>query len=159
MEHRLINTIEYVKKVRRARLIKLRRERKKLKTKALKLSRAVVPVVYFIRCNEFIKIGIAVDVSRRIGILQIGCPYKLTLAAKISHTEPEELEQHLHRKFSDRCVSGEWFRITDQEIADAIACYSGTGDVGRIAGRNSATGFKLIQPASQPLTQPASSTQ
>ncbi len=66
--------------------------------------------VYFIQSviGGPIKIGAAVDVSRRLTALQTGCPFRLVVLA----TMPGDLivEQRLHIEFSSSIEHGEWFR-------------------------------------------------
>jgi Meiotically up-regulated gene 113 len=66
---------------------------------------------YFIKCNDFIKIGKASNIDVRMRELQIGNPYKLELLAFI---KDKSLEKKLHIKFNHLSYSGEWFRITPE---------------------------------------------
>ena len=73
--------------------------------------------VYFIQDGRGnggpIKIGKAKDVEKRLSILQIGNPRKLTLLAAIkckSCGDAIRLEKELHKKFSNYQLRGEWFR-------------------------------------------------
>jgi hypothetical protein len=68
--------------------------------------------VYFIRCNEFVKIGRAMDVQQRLTELQVGCPDKLELLATIEGGPKEE--RAFHKLFSDIHVRGEWFLLNDR---------------------------------------------
>lgn len=68
-----------------------------------------------------VKIGIAQNVKARLGTLQTGSPVPL----KVHHscevgTRARRLEGILHRRFYDRCVSGEWFNITPAEANDEL---------------------------------------
>lgn len=66
-------------------------------------------VVYFLQCGDSgpIKIGRAIDVARRMEMLQTGCPYVLQLLGTL---DDEEFPEHeLHARFADLRLRGEWF--------------------------------------------------
>jgi hypothetical protein len=72
-------------------------------------------VVYFIACNDAVKIGTAVNVTSRFNTLQIGNPDPLCLLGAIPGDEI--LEKALHRRFKHLRIRGEWFRNTDELAA------------------------------------------
>lgn len=79
--------------------------------------------VYFIRCGEFVKIGIATSVRVRIKALQTSSPLELKAEGFIPLGSDEQgyrLERELHRRFNGYRVRGEWFRYCP-EIAEYIA--------------------------------------
>jgi hypothetical protein len=65
--------------------------------------------VYFIEAvgSGYIKIGVARSVSKRLGIMQIGCPFPLRLLATCEGGITRERE--IHRKFNELSFRGEWF--------------------------------------------------
>lgn len=70
--------------------------------------------VYFISDGEFIKIGYAKDVDKRICALQVGNPRKLKLLLKLPFlTEAEACaaESYLHKSLDSFSTSGEWFKF------------------------------------------------
>lgn len=69
--------------------------------------------LYVIQCHEFIKIGIADNPKRRLGELQVGCPYKLTLIRCFASKTPRADERRLHELLRKHHERGEWFRLTD----------------------------------------------
>jgi len=75
--------------------------------------------VYFIRSEEYIKIGHAVDVNSRLVELQVGSPIELELLGTITSDDDLEMETVLHNLFSDNHVRGEWFRVCS-EIYDYL---------------------------------------
>jgi hypothetical protein len=87
--------------------------------------------VYFIRCVETnrIKIGIARNVVSRFDGIQTGSPTKLRIDLIIDWGG-RELEQHLHRKFANCRIRGEWFQ-PDEELELFIA------DIKEIQQKNS----------------------
>lgn len=65
--------------------------------------------VYFIQCGEGgpIKIGMAVNVQRRLELLQTGCPHLLTVLAAVAGDRATE--RAFHERFVDLRMRGEWF--------------------------------------------------
>ena len=72
---------------------------------------------YFILCKEAnaVKIGMALDASDRMAMLQCGNPFTLCLLLVI----PLNVEAKLHRKFSALRLQNEWFSF-DKAIVDFI---------------------------------------
>lgn len=64
---------------------------------------------YFIRCEDYVKIGIAVDVMKRMRGLQSANPNRLELLAVVEGCH--KFERSLHRRFADLRHSDEWFRL------------------------------------------------
>lgn len=64
--------------------------------------------VYFVAAAEFIKIGRADSIARRLRELQTGCPHDLSLVAWFSGGSKEE--RAYHRRFRAHRLRGEWFR-------------------------------------------------
>lgn len=71
--------------------------------------------VYFIKCNEYVKIGVAMDVEQRLYELQTGNPYNLVLIGKIPGGY--RTEGILHKRFREMHIVREWFILT-QEMVD-----------------------------------------
>ena len=67
------------------------------------------PMVYFIGCNEFVKIGTTTDPSIRLSSMQSCSPYDLAMRALMYGGE--EQEGLLHIFFRALRVRGEWFRF------------------------------------------------
>ena len=66
-------------------------------------------LVYFARAGGRVKIGTSLDVRKRLGALQTGCPEPL----KLLHVEVggEEREKVWHERFRELRVQGEWFSL------------------------------------------------
>lgn len=77
--------------------------------------------VYFIRCNDRVKIGFATDFSQRMRVLRTACPHPVEVLANLSGDR--QLEIYLHRCFSPYRRHGEWFEETGAlaEIIQAMA--------------------------------------
>ncbi len=71
--------------------------------------------IYFIQCGHKrnpIKIGVAINVSRRLKELQTGNPYKLKILDIYeckSRSHAYDLEARLHKTFKKKRMEGEWF--------------------------------------------------
>lgn len=67
--------------------------------------------VYFIAMGNWIKIGKADDVQKRMANLQSATPVELHLMASIQTTQPLKLEAALHEHLKQYRLGGEWFEI------------------------------------------------
>lgn len=72
--------------------------------------------------KEFVqvKVGWAVNVSRRLAELQTGSPVELRLIGEIacrSKQHARELERTIHRMFVKQRRRGEWFRLSQKHLA------------------------------------------
>ena len=81
--------------------------------------REIKLITYFIKCNEFTKIGITDNIFSRLKALQIGNPYQLEVVKTLIGNH----ERKLHKKFEDKqvVINGlvtEWFRLSDNDIND-----------------------------------------
>lgn len=66
--------------------------------------------IYFISDGDLVKIGRAVNVTKRLRAMQTSTVKPLTvLAAFLGHVS---LEREIHRKFATARVRGEWFTLT-----------------------------------------------
>lgn len=72
--------------------------------------------VYFVTDGDFIKIGIAKDVKKRLQTLQTGNPKRLKVLKTIALQDDEARmqEENYHRKFRDYNACGEWFKMCDE---------------------------------------------
>lgn len=77
----------------------------------------IAAYVYAYEAGPFCKIGVAKDVERRMANWRTGCPYEPVLITKRwcedAFAEETSLKQHLEHKL----VRGEWFRLSESEIA------------------------------------------
>ncbi|MGB3493863.1 MAG: GIY-YIG nuclease family protein [Elainellaceae cyanobacterium] len=88
--------------------------------------------VYFILNEDCqaIKIGRAKDLNKRIQALQTASPVFLKLLKSVqlsSEKESHELEQSLHKRFSDFRMQGEWFR-SEAELLEYVTQSQGLND-------------------------------
>lgn len=81
--------------------------------------------VYVMCINqEYYKIGLTTDVQSRYSQLRTATPYPLEVVHIILTECMEPLEAYLHRKYADRWVQGEWFKLTPDDIAELCAIQS-----------------------------------
>ena len=78
--------------------------------------------IYLIReaFRGIIKIGIAKDLSARIGSMQAGCPQELEVLAYIEINNANQHERELHNKYSEKRYRGEWFELSDKDINNIL---------------------------------------
>lgn len=75
--------------------------------------------VYLMRCGltNFYKIGRAKDVNNRRKAIQLCNPHTIVVVWKIRTTNMQRLEQRMHRMFAAKRVHGEWFLLTEEDVA------------------------------------------
>lgn len=76
------------------------------------------PYVYVLQSGDYYKIGIARDVQHRISQLQIGNPIQLRHIFSARKARATDIEKAIHKGFSYKHVRGEWFKLSDADIAD-----------------------------------------
>jgi len=75
--------------------------------------------VYIIQINEFYKIGMAVNLKKRINQFYSYSPYEIIvvmLQVFPNRSDAAGFEADLHRKFADKRVRGEWFKLSEEDI-------------------------------------------
>lgn len=76
--------------------------------------------LYFISDGEHVKIGIAFDPVKRLAGLQTGSPRQLSLVGSWDMGEgvsAGSVERRLHSRLSHCKVGGEWFAVSEEELA------------------------------------------
>jgi len=73
--------------------------------------------VYLIRCGEDWKIGQTNHLKRRYRQIINSLPGAATLEHWISTDDPPGVETYWHRRFATKRVRGEWFRLSDEDVA------------------------------------------
>jgi len=75
-------------------------------------------VVYFVRAeNGLVKIGKTVDWNGRLQRLNTMLPYDLEVIRLIECSDYATREAAYHRRFASQRVRGEWFRLTEADLA------------------------------------------
>lgn len=75
-------------------------------------------MIYFVQCNNYIKIGNSTNPRKRLSDMQTASPYKLKLLKTIPGDYAEE--ERLHKKFRGIRVNGEWF-CAEKRLLNYIA--------------------------------------
>lgn len=75
--------------------------------------------VYVLRGSQGrVKIGIAKDVSSRVATLQRQSSDTLHVIATKEFESPRSVEKELHRKYKSRRLHGEWFALSEAQVAE-----------------------------------------
>jgi DNA-binding XRE family transcriptional regulator len=69
-------------------------------------------MIYFIKQENYVKIGFTNRFKARLNDLQVGSPVKLEVLAIIEGDKKDEYT--LHQKFNHICSNGEWFMYCDE---------------------------------------------
>lgn len=75
--------------------------------------------VYLIKShqNQLVKIGFSKNPVARLEALQTSSPTRLYFLATLKCENPRLVEKIIHKEFISKKVSGEWFRLLDEDIA------------------------------------------
>lgn len=78
----------------------------------------IVGVVYLLRAdNGYHKIGRTKNLKRRLTDIGIKVPVKIELIHKIESNDIVSAERFLHDRFGAKRVNGEWFSLTEDDVA------------------------------------------
>lgn len=83
---------------------------------------------YFIKTEgmDIFKIGYCCnDLDKRIALIRLGNPYRLTYFGFINSLSARSVEESLHKLFAKYRMNGEWFGITSEQATDALRKYGG----------------------------------
>jgi len=72
--------------------------------------------VYLIGANSFYKIGIAIDVKKRLASLQTSSPHQMKVLKSWESAFAQKAERYLHKHFKDYRQKGEWFRLSSEQV-------------------------------------------
>jgi len=64
----------------------------------------------------FLKVGISSNPETRVSNMQSATPHTLELITTIETPHPKKVEEMLHRIFRPYSCTGEWFKLTENQI-------------------------------------------
>jgi len=89
--------------------------------------------VYFFRHVGLspVKIGYSENESpiNRFNTFKTYAPYGSEILGFIIISDAKEIESFLHKKYSTKRLSGEWFEITEEEVKEEITFYTNISDI------------------------------
>jgi hypothetical protein len=92
--------------------------------------------LYLIKCQQYYKIGVANDVQSRLAQLSTGNPFELEPLTVSSFNNASVVEAALHQCFASKRTRGEWFALTQDDLAtfDKIVILLGGGGAPDMSG-------------------------
>lgn len=75
-------------------------------------------IVYLLQSGEYYKIGMTSNLASRKAWFDIHLPHKTELIHTIPCNDALRLERHLHEHFKDKRLNGEWFSLSEADIAE-----------------------------------------
>ena len=75
-------------------------------------------VVYLLRSGGNYKIGRSSNIGRRIREIRLALPDPPTRVQDIQTNDPVKIEKHWHNRFAGKRKGGEWFELTDEDVAE-----------------------------------------
>lgn len=76
--------------------------------------------IYLLECQGFYKIGIASNVVQRVKDLQCGNPFSIKVVAFSPVKKAAKIEAELHRTYSKKRTSGEWFALSKKDALNVV---------------------------------------
>lgn len=78
---------------------------------------SIIGFVYVVKCGDHYKIGSSTDPQQRLRALQTAQPEAVTLVHTIESARYKYIERDLHRRFAGKRARGEWFALSDDDLA------------------------------------------
>jgi hypothetical protein len=73
--------------------------------------------VYMMKSGKHYKIGFSAHVGRRSYEVALQLPEKLEVVHEFETDDPEGIERYWHQRFASKRTNGEWFLLTEDDVA------------------------------------------
>jgi hypothetical protein len=84
-------------------------------TKEVSLSQ--LEVVYLLMAGPYYKIGKTKDLGLRVNQIRLQLPYPVEVLHSIETDDSSGIENYWHKRFASKRANGEWFLLTDDDVA------------------------------------------
>jgi hypothetical protein len=74
-------------------------------------------VVYLLKAGPYYKIGKAKDLDNRVNQIRLQLPYPVEVMHSIETDDSSGIENYWHKRFAYKRANGEWFLLTDDDVA------------------------------------------
>jgi hypothetical protein len=105
--------LERLNDLRRKRL----RDESNRRPSPKRTSKSYPGYVYLLQSGPYYKIGVSRNVDKRITQLATLPPFDLELVCVLEAADMYTLEHDLHHRFSEKRLHGEWFELTQSDVA------------------------------------------
>ncbi len=78
-------------------------------------------VVYLLKAGPYYKIGKAKDLDQRVKQIKLQLPYPVETLHSIKTDDSMGIESYWHKRFACKRVNGEWFLLTDDDVATFVS--------------------------------------
>lgn len=89
----------------------------KIKSKS-KTSVPSAGIVYLLKSGPHYKIGKSTNFEKRLTQIKLQLPHAVEVIHVIHAADHSRAESHWHRRFAARRLNGEWFELSDAEVAE-----------------------------------------
>jgi len=86
--------------------------------KGAKSKEPVAGIVYLLKAGPHFKIGKAINFEKRLGQIKLLLPDPVEVVHTIRAANPSAVESHWHRRFAAMRRNGEWFVLSDADVAE-----------------------------------------
>lgn len=87
-------------------------------TKSANSQKPIEGFVYLLQAGQHFKIGKSVHFEKRLGQIKLQLPWAVEVVHTIRAADALKVEAHWHRRFTALRRNGEWFLLTEAEVAE-----------------------------------------
>ena len=77
-------------------------------------------IIYFIRCNEYYKIGYTSNFERRLAQYRTHNPFDLIVIATKNTKSCGHYEDDIFKRYSSALHHGEWFKLRETDVVEIV---------------------------------------